>query len=81
MVTTVSPNLDDVVVDVENVSRVQPDVLQAGLPDGTLSNQKSRFGSILEGLAMEDVGKLYGPLVYLRLFGIFCGHFIYFIVI
>jgi hypothetical protein len=24
------------------------------------SNQKSRFGKILEGLPMEDVGKLYG---------------------
>jgi hypothetical protein len=28
------------------------------------SNQKSQFGQILEGLAMEDVGKVYGHLVY-----------------
>jgi hypothetical protein len=26
-----------------------------GLPDGIFSNQKSHFGKILEGLAMEDV--------------------------
>jgi hypothetical protein len=26
------------------------------LPDGIFSNQKSKFGQILEGLAMEDVG-------------------------
>jgi hypothetical protein len=27
-----------------------------GLPDGLFSNQKSKFGKILEGLAMEEVG-------------------------
>jgi hypothetical protein len=27
----------------------------AGLPDGLFSNQKSKFGQILEGLGMEDV--------------------------
>jgi hypothetical protein len=30
--------------------------------------KKSRFGLILEGFAMEDVGILYGHLVYLQLF-------------
>jgi hypothetical protein len=35
-----------------------------GLPDGIFSNQKFRFGSILEGLAMEDVDMLFGHLVY-----------------
>jgi hypothetical protein len=51
---------------------------KAGLPDGKFSNQKSQFGSILEGLAMQDVvifmaiwsilrplGTFRGPLVYL----------------
>jgi hypothetical protein len=49
-----------------------------GLPDGILSNQKSKFGRIWEGLAMEDVGIQNGHLVYLSaiwsisaLFGIF----------
>jgi hypothetical protein len=30
--------------------------LAAGLPDGLFSNQKSQFGSILEGLAIENFG-------------------------
>jgi hypothetical protein len=34
------------------------------LPDGTFSIQKSKFGSILEGLEMENVGIFYGPLEY-----------------
>jgi hypothetical protein len=34
------------------------------LPDSIFSNQKSNFGSFLEGLAMED--------------GIFEGHYVYF---
>jgi hypothetical protein len=38
------------------------------LPDGIFSNQKSKFGLILEGLKMEKVGK-------------FCGHFEYLTVI
>jgi hypothetical protein len=33
------------------------------LPDGIFSNQKSKFGSILEGLAMEGVGIFYGNFV------------------
>jgi hypothetical protein len=33
------------------------------LPDGLFSNQKFKFGEILEGLAMEDVGIFYGHLV------------------
>jgi hypothetical protein len=34
------------------------------LPDGIFSNQKSQFGKILEGLAMEGVGIFYGQSVY-----------------
>jgi hypothetical protein len=35
------------------------------LPDGMhISNQKSQFGSILEALAVEDVGTFYGHLVH-----------------
>jgi hypothetical protein len=34
-----------------------------GLPDGIFSNQKSKFGSILEGLEMEDVGIFYLHMV------------------
>jgi hypothetical protein len=49
-----------------------------GLPDGFFSNQKSQFGYISEGLAMEDVGKFYGKLVNFRPCGIFYGHFAYF---
>jgi hypothetical protein len=41
----------------------------SGLPDGLFSNQKSKFGKILEGLAMEDVGIFYGHLVH---FIVFC---------
>jgi hypothetical protein len=36
----------------------------AGLPDGIVSNQKSKFGKILERLAKEDVGIFYARLVY-----------------
>jgi hypothetical protein len=57
----------------------------AGLPDGVFSNQKSRFGPVWECLAMEEVGILYGYLVYftaiwsiLRLFGLFYGYLVYF---
>jgi hypothetical protein len=53
--------------------------------DGLSSNQKYQFGSILEGVAMEDVGIFNGNLVYfiaiwhiLRLFGIFEGNSVYF---
>jgi hypothetical protein len=31
-------------------------LFQSGLPDGLLSNQKSLFGQILEGLRMENAG-------------------------
>jgi hypothetical protein len=41
------------------------------LPDGIFSNQKSNFWSILEGLAMEDVG-IFGP------FCLFYGQMIHF---
>jgi hypothetical protein len=53
------------------------------LPDGLFSKQKSQFGKVLEGLAMEDVGIFCGHLVYfmaiwqiLRLFGIFYGYLV-----
>jgi hypothetical protein len=36
---------------------------EPGLPDGVFSNQNSRFGKILEGLAMEVVGKFYSHRV------------------
>jgi hypothetical protein len=39
-----------------------------GLPDGLFSNQKSKFGYILEGLALEDVGIFYGHLIHFRVF-------------
>jgi hypothetical protein len=42
--------------------------LAAGLPDGLLSNQKSKFGQILEGLAIENVVIFYGHLVHLTVF-------------
>jgi hypothetical protein len=55
------------------------------LPDGLFSNQKSKFGKILEVLAMEDVGILYGHLVHFKVFcyilwtlGIVRGNFVYF---
>jgi hypothetical protein len=35
------------------------------LPDGVFSKQKSQFGSILEGLGMENVGIYYGHLGYM----------------
>jgi hypothetical protein len=47
--------------------------------------KKSKFGYILEGLAMEDVGIFYGHLVHftvlcyiLWVFGIVCGNLVYF---
>jgi hypothetical protein len=43
--------------------------LAPGLPDGIFYNQKSQFGSILEGLAMEDVVTFYGNLVYFTAIG------------
>jgi hypothetical protein len=42
----------------------------AGLPDGFFSDQKSKFGYILEDLGMENV---------VRSFGIFYDHWVYFI--
>jgi hypothetical protein len=51
------------------------------LPDGLFSNQKSQFGFIGEGLAMENLGIFYDHLDYFRAignilwpFGIFCGN-------
>jgi hypothetical protein len=57
----------------------------AGLPDGWFSKQKSNFGLILEGLAMEDDGIFYGHLVHFTVlcyilwtFGIVSGNLVYF---
>jgi hypothetical protein len=49
---------------------------EPGLPDGIISNQKSKFGLILECIAMKYVGKL---IVWL--FGLFYFHFVYFMTI
>jgi hypothetical protein len=58
------------------------------LPDGTLSNQKFQFGSILEGPAMEDVGITCGHLLFYMAicyfiwpFVILYGHLVYFMAI
>jgi polyferredoxin len=55
------------------------------LPDGIFSNQKCQFGLSLECLAMNDVGKFYGHLVYFSAiwsiflqFGIFYSNLVYF---
>jgi hypothetical protein len=55
------------------------------LPDGLFSNQKSKFGKFLEGLAMEDVGIFYRHLVHftvfcyiLLTFGTVLGNLVYF---
>jgi hypothetical protein len=55
------------------------------LPDGLFSNQKSQFGLILAGLAIENLGVFYDHLVYftaigniLLPFGIFCCNLVYF---
>jgi hypothetical protein len=47
---------------------------KSGLPYGIFSNQKNKFGYILEGLKIENVGIFYGHLQKLQLFGIFYGH-------
>jgi hypothetical protein len=59
--------------------------LDTGLPDGLFSNQKSQFGVILVGLAIENLGIFYEHLVYFTAiltilwpFGIFCGHLVNF---
>jgi hypothetical protein len=38
---------------------------QPGLPDGLFLNQKSKFGSNLEGLEMDNIGTFYGHLEYI----------------
>jgi hypothetical protein len=54
------------------------------MPDGIFSNQKSQFGLILEGPAIEDVGMFYDQLVnfmaiwyILWPFGIFVSHLVF----
>jgi hypothetical protein len=46
-------------------------VSHAGLPDGLFSNQKYQFGSILEGLRLENVDIFYGHLEYFMINGDF----------
>jgi hypothetical protein len=46
------------------------------LPDGKFTNPNFLLGSILEGLAAEDVGILYGHFVH-----IFYGYLVYVMVI
>jgi hypothetical protein len=55
--------------------------LDAGLPDGLFSYQKSQFGYILDGLAMQDVCAFYDHLVYVWPFDTFYDYFVYFEVI
>jgi hypothetical protein len=59
--------------------------VQPGLPDGLFSNQKSKVGLILQGLAMEDVGIFRGHLIHFTVFcyiswpfGIVGGNLVYF---
>jgi hypothetical protein len=55
------------------------------LPDGIFSYLKFQLGFNFEGLGMENVGiflqfgTFYGHLEYLRPFGIFCCHLVYFV--
>jgi hypothetical protein len=59
-----------------------------GCQMGYFQTKNSTLGKILEGLATEDVGTVYGHLVHfsaywyiLSPFGIFYGHLVYFVVI
>jgi hypothetical protein len=74
----------------EDVRRVAGvgDGFRTGLPDGIFAYQKSKFGCILEGLGMENVGIFYGYLIsfvdiwcIVWPFGIFCGHLVYFVAV
>jgi hypothetical protein len=47
----------------------QDDNRKAGLPDGLFSNQKSHFGYIWEGLAMENVSNFYDHLECMYILG------------
>jgi hypothetical protein len=40
--------------------------IKPGLPDGLFSNQKSKLGQILEGLAMENLSIFYDYLDFFR---------------
>jgi hypothetical protein len=52
-----------------------------GLPDAIFSYQKYHLRYNLEGLRMENVGIFMVISNTLRLFGVFCGHLVYFLVI
>jgi hypothetical protein len=58
----------------------QPDS-DTGLPDGFFSDQKSRFGYILEDLAMENVDIYSGRLEYFLTIGYILWAFDSFVVI
>jgi hypothetical protein len=45
------------------INLAKPFASKPWLPDDTFSTQKSQFGSILEDLAMEEVGTFYGHFV------------------
>jgi hypothetical protein len=59
--------------------------ITAGLPDGLFSNQKSKFGSILEGIRKKNVYRFCDHLEYFTAlwyniwpFGLVCCHLVYF---
>jgi hypothetical protein len=59
--------------------------MQAGLPDGLITNQIFQVGHILEKLGLENVAIIYGHLEYVKLiwhtlwpFGRSCGRLVYF---
>jgi hypothetical protein len=62
-------------------STTWPSTRVSELPDALFSYQKSQFGSILEGLGMENVGMFVTIWNILRPFGIICGSLVYFVVI
>jgi hypothetical protein len=57
------------------------DCFQQGCQMEYFQTKKSQFGSILEGLAMEDVEIFFDIWSILRPFQIFYGHSVYFMVI
>jgi hypothetical protein len=51
------------------------------LPDGFFSNQKSKFGQILEGLRMKNVDIFWAIWNILRMCGIFYDRLVHFVFI
>jgi hypothetical protein len=60
------------------VSRFREGWLLPGLPDGLVSNQKSKFGQILEGPRLENDDIFYGHLGYFMTIRDFCFHLVHF---